>query len=159
MAPADLRTLMTGPVGTFIRRRRRILAALCAGLAAVIALGAVRAPAPTTTTPSAPVLAAGEVAVPVQLMSAAIAETLRSGNVIDLVAVPRTGEQPAEVVATDVTVMSVASNSGFGTTAAPVVVVAVPRPTALAIADVTASHAFTAWVTAGEAHLPEPAPR
>lgn len=84
--------------------------------------------------------------MPVTLASGAIADALFAGDVIDLVAVPRS-EGQAQVVASEAEVLSVASDAGFGASSAPVVVVAVPRSTALAIADASAGHTFTAWVT------------
>ena len=133
-------------VRTFIRRHRRILAAACAGLASVLALAVIRTPQAPSGTATAPTLDAGEVAVPVSLASAAHAGALHTGDVIDLVAVPRAEDQRARVVAREATVLSI-SSGGFGSADGSVVVIAVPRSDALAIADAMTAAVFTAWVT------------
>lgn len=135
-------------VRTLIRRHRRLLAAACAGLAALLALAVIRAPqAPGDSAAAAePTLAAGEVAVPVSLASAAHTGALHAGDVIDLVAVPRAEDQRAQVVAREATVLSI-SQGGFGSADGSVVVIAVPRAEALAIADALSASTFTAWVT------------
>ena len=93
-----------------------------------------------------PTLDAGEVAVPVALATDAHAGALHTGAVIDLIAVPRTEDHRAQVVARDATVLSIASG-GFGAQDASVVVIAVPRADALAIADAMSAATFTAWIT------------
>ena len=141
-----------------IRRHRRIVAACCAGLAALLALSVLRSTtAPMSATAGSPGeagLGSGEVAVPVSLVSAAHARALHAGDAIDLVAVPRTDDRTARVVARDATVLSVASG-GFGAPDGSVVVIAVPRSDALAIADAMTAFTFTAWVTS--AMPPQPA--
>lgn len=140
--------LLPVQVRTLIRRHRRILAACCAGLAAMLTLAVIRAPQASTgqAAGAPPALGAGEVAVPVSLASGAHAGVLTSGDVIDLVAVPRAEDHVARVVAREATVLSIAT-AGFGSADGSVVVIAVPRAEALAIADAMTGFAFTAWVT------------
>ena len=137
-------------VRILIRRHRRIIAACCAGLAALLAMSALRSPqAPVGAAAGSPGEAgpgAGEVAVPVSLASAAHAGALHAGDAIDLVAVPRADDRTARVIARDATVLSIASG-GFGAQDGSVVVIAVPRADALAIADAMTAFTFTAWVT------------
>lgn len=157
MASTDLRALLNTPLADAIRRRRRIVAAVCAGAAALLALTVIRTPAPSIAEPQAPTLAADEVAVPITMMSGAVAEALTQGDHIDVVAIPRTGDGAARLIAREATVMSVAANGGFGATATPVVVVAVSRPIALSLADAMSAHTFTAWVTGTIPAQPDPA--
>ena len=88
----------------------------------------------------------GEVAVPVALASGAHARILSAGDVVDLVAVPRTGDRSAQIAVRDATVLSVAEG-GFGVDDGAVIVLAVPRSTALRIADAGIDADFTAWLT------------
>lgn len=137
-------------VRTLIRRHRRMLAACCAGLAALLTVSVIRSaqiPADAAAVADGePALGAGEVAVPVSLASAAHAGALHAGARIDLVAVPRSDDGVTRVVARDATVLSIASG-GFGAQDGSFVVIAVPRADALAIADAMSAATFTAWIT------------
>ena len=137
-------------VRALIRRHRRILAACCAGLAALLTVSAIRSPQTPPGAPTGPAgeptLQAGEVAVPVTLASTALAAALDAGDVIDLVAVPRADDGATRIVAREATVLSVAEG-GFGAPDASVIVIAVPRADALAIAGAMTNAAFTPWVT------------
>lgn len=131
-----------------IRRHRRILAACCAGLAALLAVSVIRSPqAPAgAVADGEPTLQPGQVGVPIALASAAHAGALHAGDVIDLIAVPRAEDSSARVVAHAATVLSIATG-GFGAADGSVVVIAVPRSDALAIANALSASTFTAWVT------------
>ena len=116
-----------------MRRHRRLLAALLAGAATLLALTSIRggtvvADAGPATDPSLP--RSGEASVPVSLDSTALTSVLHVGDVIDLVQVDEAGT--ARVVAPDARVLELPGGTGPLTGAsAAVVLVAVPRATAL----------------------------
>jgi len=135
-----------------VRRHRRLLAAGCTGLAVLLALTLLRAPGQADASVGSPAAAPGEVAMPVALTSAAHARTLHVGDVIDLVAVPRSGggltavTGSAHVIAHEATVLSVPAG-GFGAADGGVIVIAASRAEALAVADASMRFDFSAWIT------------
>ena len=69
----------------FIRRYRRQVAAVCAALCVLLVIGALRPPAPqTTTTQATPTMGSDEIGIPIALANPALAKTLRSGDVLDV---------------------------------------------------------------------------
>ena len=125
-----------------IRRYRRPLAAVCAGLAVLLTISALKAPQPVASAMGidlAPRPAIGEIAAPITLASAAIASSLEVGDIIDLVAIPTTGARRARV-------LDIGDSSGFGASATALIVVAVPELDALAIADATVDSELTALI-------------
>ena len=136
-------------VVSLIRRYRRPLAAICAGLAVFLTISALKAPPPAASamgTDPTPTPAAGEIAAPVMLASAAIASSLEVGDIIDLVAIPTSGAGRAEVVARSARVLEIGDSAGFGASASALIVVAVPELDALAIADATVDSELTALI-------------
>lgn len=132
-----------------IRRYRRPLAAVCAGLAVLLTISALKAPQPAASAMGmdlAPRPAIGEIAAPITLASAAIASSLEVGDIIDLVAIPTTGTGRAQVVARRARVLDIGDSSGFGASATALIVVAVPELDALAIADATVDSELTALI-------------
>ncbi len=85
-----------------LRRRRRLVAAVAAALAVAFALLSLR-PQPPALPKSLPVVASGEVAVPIVIDSPAIAATLIPGDVIDVFSVGGDGYSP--LVAADARVL------------------------------------------------------
>ena len=137
------------PLGAFVRRYRRPLAAVSAGLAVLLAVSALKAPASdqaTMAADSTSTLLPGEVAAPITLASAPIASSLAAGDVIDLVSVPRQNAGAAEVVARRARVIEVGESSGFASSASALIVVAVSESTALALADAGARADLTALI-------------
>ena len=132
-----------------IRRYRRPLAAVCAGLAVLLTISALKAPQPAASAMGmdlAPRPAIGEIAAPITLASAAIASSLEVGDIIDLVAIPTTGTGLAKVVARRARVLDIGDSSGFGASESALIVVAVPELDALAIADATVDSELTALI-------------
>ena len=132
-----------------IRRYRRPLAAVCAGLAVLLTISALNAPQPAASAMGmdlAPRPAIGEIAAPITLASAAIASSLEVGDIIDLVAIPTTGTGRAQVVARRARVLNVGDSGGFGASESALVVVAVPELDALAMADATVDSELTALI-------------
>jgi hypothetical protein len=109
-----------------ITRRRRLVAALLAGLGVLMMISALRAPAPVVSSTTGEALLPGEVAVPVLVRPGSIASALAPGMVIDLIA-----DRP---IARQARVIRIPA-SGFGATSEAVVVVAVPESNGLALAS------------------------
>ncbi len=126
-----------------LRRHRRPIAATLAGAGVLLAVTSLR-PAPATiVVAGAPTsgLRAGEVAIPLTLASSAIARTLATGDVIDVIGLSGAGdvEPSATVVARRSRVLDVPDVSGgFGSSASAIVLVAVTEAAALAVSTATA---------------------
>ena len=96
-----------------IAHRRRGVAAVLAGLSVLFVVASLR-PAPSVCEVSDAAgfdLAAGEVAVPVNLQPSSVASTLRTGMVVDITA---HGAQSARVVASRVRVIEVPKSGAMG---------------------------------------------
>jgi len=141
----DLKKLRTGPLAHFTRRHRRSIAAACAALAVLLALGSVRSVAtPASTdlpTGTLETLVSGYVAIPVPLSPPAAAGLLHVGDIIDLIAVTDTGI--ASTVARGARVTGVPAAGGFMSNTSALVLVAVDEPSALRIAGATGSSDLT----------------
>lgn len=128
-----------------VQRYRRQLAAVCAGLAVLISLSVLRAPA-SPSTAATPTLTEGEVATPVTLTSSAIAASFTRGDVIDLVGVPKVGAGSARVIARDARVLTAGGAGGFAASSSAIIVIATSETHALAIADASTAYDFIAWI-------------
>ena len=119
----------------FVRRHRRPAAAILAALAALIALTSLRAPSTITSTPAAApdpsMPRVGEVAVPVELASPALAASVRTGDQVDLVT---PGADGPRVVARARVLALPSAGSGLVGSAGATLLVAVPEARALDIA-------------------------
>jgi hypothetical protein len=129
-----------GPLRRAVRRHRRPLAAVLAGIAVVLALTSLRPGAdpvlPTTSGGATDVDRGrpGEVTVPVVLASGVIAALLEVGDVIDLVGAPTAGDATASVVARDARVVELPRGAtALGASTAAVVLVALPEADALRV--------------------------
>ncbi|MDO8308533.1 MAG: hypothetical protein Q7V58_09305 [Actinomycetota bacterium] len=115
-----------------VRRHRRSVAGVLAGLGVLLAVGAMRAePAPPPTPPATTAgadLRAGEVAVPALLSSAAVAALLSVGDVVDVIG----GTPVASVLARNARVLGI-PGSPVGAAATAVVVLAVRESEALPV--------------------------
>lgn len=106
-------------------------------------------PAPTTlvlAAPSSSDLQPGEVAVPLTLASAAIASTLATGDVIDVIGLrgSEESEPRATVVAHRSRVIDVPQSSeGFGSSASAIVLVAISESAALDVSEAIARGPLT----------------
>ncbi len=128
---------------TLVRRHRRALAAACAGLATLLALGSVTAAAqPSVASSGAPTLAPDERRMPIGL--SAVNQGLSAGSVIDVVALA-SDVAPARIVARSVRVLE-SRPAGALASAGAVVVIAVTEPQALAIADAASGGTLTALI-------------
>ncbi|GDX32047.1 hypothetical protein LBMAG15_09810 [Actinomycetes bacterium] len=140
----NLRKLRTGAPAQFIRRHRRALAATCAALAVLTALGSVRSAGDLPATEAAhsiTTLDPGERAIPVPLSPPAAAGLLHLGDVIDVIAISDSGT--ASTVARGALVTGVPAAGGFMSSASAIVVVAVDELTALRIAGATGTGDLT----------------
>ena len=143
LVPAEVRA----QVRVFIAHHRRILAAVCAGLATLLILSTVvdsAAPAAPFVIDSRPAqqLSAGEVAVPILLADAKLAEGVDPGDVGDLVAL--SDLSPATVIAQHARVLAKGSSgSTFTASQAQMLVVAVAKAEALSVAAAGAAAALT----------------
>lgn len=69
----------------FIRRYRRQAAAACAALCVLLVISALRPPAAETlATTEAPAMQSDEIGIPIALANPALAQTLRTGDVLDI---------------------------------------------------------------------------
>jgi hypothetical protein len=129
-----------------VRRHRRPLAAVLAGLAAIVGLTALRGgpqpPPAAADDPAASSSAAqpGQVTVPVTLASGAIAAVLRVGDVIDLVGTSGSGtavedtSAPLTVIARDARVIELPlGGSALGGSSSAVILVSLPEADALRV--------------------------
>lgn len=128
----------------FVRRHRRPVAAVAAGLGVLLAVGAMRTdPAPPPGQPAAGTAAelrAGEVAIPAVLSSGAVAGLLAVGDVIDVVG----GAPIAAVVARSARVLGIPNaGSPLGGAASAVVVLAVRESEALQVGQAMADGTVT----------------
>ena len=140
-------TFDRSPLAALVRRYRRPLAAVCAGLAVLLTLSSLKAPAPDASgLETGPRLALGEAAAPITLASADIAASLQVGDIIDVVAIPNQEAGISEVVARGARVLEIGTPDGFGASASALVVIALPESEALAIADATADSDLTALI-------------
>ena len=134
-------------VRVFIAHHRRILAAVCAGLATLLILSLAvdsASPAETSVVDTRPVqqLSAAEVAVPILLADAKLAGGVDPGDVVDLVALSDVA--PATVIAERARVLSKgASGSTFAASEAQMLVVAVAKDDALSVAAAGAAASLT----------------
>ncbi len=138
-----------------LRRHRRLLAALLAGAAVLVALSVLRTPTapaePSDAQPSAPAgVTAGQVAVPIILSSPAVARTLSVGDVIDVVGITGEESATASVVAPDARVIEIPeAGSALSASTAAVVVVAVRESDALPLLAASASGALSILIRQG----------
>ncbi len=140
----DLHKLRAGAPARVIRRHRRFIAASCAALAVLLALGSVRsAGTPSAAVAGGPIaaLVQGELAIPVPLSPPAAAGLLHLGDVIDVIAISESGT--ASTVARGALVLGVPAGGGFMSAASAIVLVAVDELTALRIAGATGSGELT----------------
>ena len=135
-----LATLNRGDLSRLIRRHRRIVAAVLAGLATLIIVGSLpRSSAAPTPTDDA-FLSADEVAIPVTLESRAVADVLRPGDHVSVIAVSDEGF--SSIVAERARVLQSGSSSGFGASDAAVTL-AVDEASALRLASAPARGTLT----------------
>ena len=135
-----LATLNRGDLSRLIRRHRRIVAAVLAGLATLIIVGSLpRSSAEPTPTDDA-FLSADEVAIPVTLESRAVADVLRPGDHVSVIAVSDEGF--SSIVAERARVLQSGSSSGFGASDAAVTL-AVDEASALRLASAPARGTLT----------------
>jgi hypothetical protein len=132
--------------------RRRVLAAMLAGVGVLLALSSLKpAPPPAraaAASPSADVLRGlrpGQVAAPVRLVDPGIAPLLHAGATVDVLAAPEspTGSadatrSPARVVASGVRVLAVTAPAASEPSLGTLVVLAVSRADAQALAGAEA---------------------
>lgn len=111
-----------------LTRRRRIVAAVLAGLGVVFLISSLRAPAPIALESASPdtALASDEVAVPVVVRPGVVVGALTPGMTIDLI-----GDGHITREARIIRIPA----SGFGPTSDAVVVVAVPEAQGLTLAS------------------------
>jgi len=111
-----------------LTRRRRIVAAVLAGLGVIFLISSLRGPTPVAIedSPAGTGLHADEVAVPVVVRPGVVVGALTPGMIIDLIGDGHTTRE-ARIVGIP--------RSGFGPTSDAVVVVAVPEAQGLALAS------------------------
>lgn len=143
LVPAELR----GQLRVFIARHRRILAAVCAGLATLLIVSSVvdtAQPAELASIDARPAkqLASGEVAVPILLADAKLAGGVDPGDVVDLVELSELS--PATVIVENARVLSKGSSgSTFSASEAQMLIVAVAKADALSVAAAGANASLT----------------
>ncbi len=135
-----LASLTRGELSRHIRRHRRLVAAVLAGLAVLIIAGSL----PHGTTESigadAPTLATDEVAIPITLESRAVAEALHRGDRVSVIAVSDEGF--SSIVAESARVLEPAASGGFGS-GESAVTLAVDEESALRLASAPARGTLT----------------
>ena len=133
-----------------LRRHRRPVAAVLAGLGVLVALTALR-PAPPLAVDAVAgdaltgsAVRRGEVLVPVALTSGAVASALDVGDIIDLVGLSGDERMTASVVAASARVVEVpAAGSALSGASSGVVLVAVPERAALPLSAASANGGIT----------------
>jgi hypothetical protein len=128
----------------FVRRHRRALAAVVAGLGLLVALTTLRgAPSPAS---GAPVMAdgravrPGEVIVPLLLTSGALASVLSEGDIVDIVGSARGETSDLAIIASRVRVVDLPSaGSALTSSSSTVLLVAAPETRALALSAASAA--------------------
>lgn len=141
--PAEL----LGPLKVAIARHRRILAAVCAGLATLLALSlfldARTAPAvDIASLAPAQQVSASQVAVPILLADAQLAAGVSPGDTVDLVQL--SDGAPAAVIAEHARVLTKGTGgSPFSAGSSAMLVVAVDKVDALPVASAGASASLT----------------
>jgi hypothetical protein len=146
-------------IGHLIRRYRRPLAAVSAGLAVMLALAVLTSPSPEAVQTEMQIAAGpapGEVAAPITLASSEIASSLSVGDIIDIVAIPATSDVErapvsdqigrATILARKARVLQVSHAEGFTSNSSALIVIAVSESVALALADATSTSHFTALI-------------
>lgn len=113
-------------------RRRRLIAAILAGLGVILVIAALRpsAPAMPADSPAAVGLIESEVAVPVLIRPAAVASALTPGMVVDIV----DPDGSASLLVEGARVLRL-PGGGFGPTSEAVAVLAVPESEGIALAS------------------------
>ena len=135
-----LASLTRGDLSRLIRRHRRIVAASLAGLAVLVIASSLPHGEPAPLSADGPVLAADEVAIPVTLESRAVAEALKAGDHVSVIAVSDDGL--STIVAEQARVLASASGSGFGSSDTAVTL-AVDEGSALRLASAPARGTLT----------------
>jgi hypothetical protein len=126
-----------------LTRHRRPVAAALAAAAVLLTVSTLRAdPPPPTVTEQAPLVAAGEVTVPVPIALRSVVDLLQPGDVVDLVAV--TPEGGTDVVVERVRVVD--APSGGLSSAGGVLLVAVPESDAVALAGAGAQGSLSVLI-------------
>jgi Flp pilus assembly protein CpaB len=135
-----LASLTRGDLSRVIRRHRRIVAAVLAGLATLLIANAVshRATAPVSS--SGPTLSQDEVALAITLETRAAANAVEPGDRVSVVAVSDDGF--SSIVADGARVLKTASSGGFGASDAAVTL-AVDEASALRLASASARGTLT----------------
>ena len=134
--------------------RRRVLAGMLAAAGVLIGFASIkpagRAPAPPVAgSPAAALvhsLAAGQVAAPVRLVDPGVAPLLHAGAIVDVLAVPQSptgsadaAQSSARVVARTVRVLAVTASTAASSSLGTLVVLAVSRADAQALAGAEAA--------------------
>ena len=135
-----LATLTRGDLARFIRRHRRIVAAVLAGLATVIVVGSFPRGSDAPAAHDSVFLSADEVAIPVTLESRAVADALNPGDQVSVIAVSDEGF--SSIVAESARVLQAGSSSSFGSSDASVTL-AVDEASALRLASAPARGTLT----------------
>ncbi|MEY4137284.1 MAG: hypothetical protein RL205_1412 [Actinomycetota bacterium] len=135
-----LASLTRGELAHRIRRHRRIVAAVLAGVAVLIIVSSLPHGSAVSATTDTRVLAPGEVAIPVTLGSKAVTAALHSGDDVSVVVVNDDGL--SSIVAESARVLEADSGSGFGSSEAAVTL-AVDEGSALRLAGASARGTLT----------------
>ena len=135
-----LATLTRGDLSRVIRRHRRVVAAVLAGMATLLIANAVSQGATEPVSTSGPTLSQDEVALAVTLETRAAAEAVQPGDRVSVVAVSDEGF--SSIVAEGARVLKTASSGGFGASDAAVTL-AVDEASALRLASASARGTLT----------------
>ena len=138
-----LASLTRGDLNRLIRRHRRIVASVLAGIATLIVVSSLSRGGSEPVSTDGLSLAADEVAISITLESRAVAEALNSGDHVSVVGVSDEGY--SSIVAESARVLKAASSSGFGSSDAAVTL-AVDEASALRLASAPARGTLTVIV-------------
>ena len=130
------------------------MAAALAAVAVLLTASTLRSdPPPPTVAEQAPLVAAGEVTVPVPIALRSVIDLLEHGDVVDLLAV--TPEGAADVVAERARVVEAPSAGGLSSSSG-VLLVAVPESDAIALAGAGAQGSLSVLIRPRDATPPAP---
>ncbi len=135
-----LASLTRGDLSRVIRRHRRIVAAVLAGLATLLIASAVSQGAAEPVSTDSPVLSQDEVALAITLETRAAANAVKPGDRVSVVAVSDDGF--SSIVAEGARVLKTASSGGFGASD-DAVTLAVDEASALRLASASARGTLT----------------
>lgn len=138
-----LTTLTRGDLSRLIRRHRRIISAVLAGMATLIVISTIPRGSAAPVSDGGMTLASGEVAIAITLESRAAAEAVRAGDRVSVVSVSDEGF--SSIIAESARVLRAGASGSFGS-GDSAVTLAVDEASALRLAGAPARGTLTVMI-------------